>query len=169
MFPLRISAYLLNRVKDFQLKEQLLQSFFAGLSRTEIGEHTDWFCRNWLPKNLHPVGQRCLKTHLDQGHRIVMLSASPDLYVPAIASSFGIHESICTRVEFHGERCTGRLVGDNCKGDQKLTAIKHYLGWDQPQTESFAYGDSKHDLPLLNWVDRGMLVKAREAIVVKKH
>ncbi len=164
MFPLRISAYLLKRVKDFQLKQQLLRSFLGGVPREKIQEHTEWFCQNWLPKNFHPVGQRFLREHLDQGHRVVLLSASPDLYVPEVAKCFGIHETVCTQVEFQGELCTGNLIGDNCKGIHKLEAIKKHLGCEHPQSESYAYGDSEHDLPILRWVAHGIMVQRNSSI-----
>lgn len=167
MFPLRVAGYLLRVTKDVQLKQRLLESFFGGVSRSEIREHADWFCREWLPRHRHPVGIPLLQEHLERNHRVVLLSASPDLYVPDIAAALGIRETICTRVEFAGEACTGRLLSENCKGERKLVALKHYLGCDAPPFESFAYGDSRHDLPVLNWVGRGVLVKSRETVTIR--
>ncbi len=167
--PFRIGAYLLKVMRDDQLKEQLLRSFFGHVSRNQIQEHTAWFCQNWLPHKLHPVGIRLLKQHLDQNHRIVLLSASPDLYVPAIAKCFGIGETICTKVEFQSELCTGKIVGNNCKGNRKLEALKNHLGCELPPDESYAYGDSKHDLPVLQWVAYGTLLSRRYATGVKRH
>jgi phosphatidylglycerophosphatase C len=166
--PFRIAGYLLKMLRDDQLKEQLLQSFFFDVSRDVIQEHTDWFVQNWLPTKLHPIGQRFLKQHQAQGHRVVLLSASPDLYVPAIAKNLNIPECVCTQVEFQDERCIGKLIGDNCKGSRKLEAIKRHLGYDLAPDESYAYGDSKHDLPVLEWVAHGTLLRRSGAIDVKK-
>ncbi len=164
--PIQIGPYLLRIVKDWQLKERLLQSFFAGVPRDAIERHTDWFCEKWLPKRTHPLGSDFLRHHLQRGDRVVLLSASPDLYVPAIAERLGIAETVCTRVAFDRDICTGRLLGTNCKGDHKLSAIQQHLGCVRPQSVSFAYGDSRHDLPVLRWANHGVLIRSRRTLPV---
>lgn len=159
--PFRITGYLAKLYRDYQLKEQLLRSFFGRVSREQIEEHTDWFCREWLPGHLHPVGNRFLSEHLAQNHRVILLSASPDLYVPAVGRTLGISETVCTQVSFENEACTGRLIGSNCKGNEKIARVCEHLDVVEAPANSHAYGDSRHDLPLLNWVENGVLVKAR--------
>lgn len=167
-FPLRVAGYLLKVTRDFELKQALLRSFFGGHSQEELQEHTDWFCREWLPDNLHPIGMRHLHEHLDRQHRVILLSASPNLYVPQVAETLGIAEAVCTQVEFRDRVCTGTLLGDNCKGVGKLTAIQKYLNREQLPVESYAYGDSKHDLPVLRWVDAGFLISSRDSTRVAR-
>ena len=53
----------------------------------------------------------------------------------------------------------GRIDGANCKGEAKLNRLREYLGLDRWPGESFAYGDSKSDLPVLRWASTGYLVK----------
>jgi phosphatidylglycerophosphatase C len=163
LFPFRVAGYLFKLTRDFELKQTLLRSFFAGVTQQEIVEHTDRFCREWLPQNLHPVGMQRLREHLDRQHRVILLSASPNLYVPHVAEALGIAEAVCTQVEFTDNVCTGTLLGENCKGAGKVTAIQKYLNRERPGVESYAYGDSKHDLPVLRWVDSGFLISPRDA------
>ncbi len=164
MVPFQIGPYLIRLVKDHQLKQRLLRSFFYGVHRDIITQHTRWFCSTWLPNHLHTLGHGLLREHLEQNHRVILLSASPDIYVREMAAQFGIGEAVCTQVEFQDDICTGRLLGANCKGTNKLIALKNYLGCEEPQTESFAYGDSRQDLPVLKWVSHGILVKSRRTI-----
>ena len=96
--------------RDYQVKQQLLQSFFKGVSRQQIREHNEWFCKHWLPANIHPIGHQRLREHLGKCDRVILLSASPDLYVPALGRELGIEEVICTRVTFDRHICTGRLA-----------------------------------------------------------
>lgn len=165
--PFRIGGYLAKLYRDYQLKEQLLRSFFGRVSRDRIEEHTDWFCREWLPGHLHPVGNRFLSEHLAQNHRVILLSASPDLYVPSVAQALGIGEALCTQVSFENGVCTGRLIGNNCKGIEKIARVREHLEVSEAPANSHAYGDSRHDLPLLNWVENGVLVKPRASEVVQ--
>ncbi|MBD3673130.1 MAG: haloacid dehalogenase-like hydrolase [Planctomycetaceae bacterium] len=156
--PVRIAAYLARLQRDYEVKERLLTSFFRGVPQAIIQQHTVWFCQNWLPRNLHPIGLRHLQEHQQSNHRILLVSASPDLYVREVAETLGIKEVLCTEVEFDRESCTGRLQGKNCKGVEKVTRVARYLESESAPPSSFAYGDSSHDYPLLRWVDRGILV-----------
>src|SRR2546421_8145211 len=44
---------------------------------------------------------------------LALLSASPDVYVPAIAAALGFAEVLCTGVEWNGDRLVGRLTTPN--------------------------------------------------------
>jgi phosphatidylglycerophosphatase C len=112
-----------------------------------------------VARRLRPEVVARLRGHLESGHRVILLSASPDLYVPAIGRSLGIDEVICTRVEKEDGVCRGQLDGANCKGDEKVAAVIRYLGQADSPAMSYAYGDSRHDLPILRWVRHGFLVK----------
>jgi phosphatidylglycerophosphatase C len=108
-----------------------------------------------------------LRHHQAAGHRVILLSASPDLYVPAVGRALGIAEVVSTRVAVAGGRCAGHIVGDNCKGENKLEALRRHLGGDVPPPGSFAYGDSRSDLPVLRWVASGYLVRRGRLVEVK--
>ena len=153
--PLLISGYLGKLMKDYQLKQRLIGNFFADADGEWVGEHTEWFCENWLPHHLHPVGHRLLQGHLKRGHRVILLSASPEIFVPRVAQSLGIDEVVCTRVKRVDGAWQGELDGLNCKGAEKVNAIRRWLGVHDAPDDSFSYGDSKSDLAVLSWVRRG--------------
>jgi phosphatidylglycerophosphatase C len=102
-----------------------------------------------------------LTEHLTAGHRVILLSASPDLYVEAVGRALGIPEVLCTRVRRAPDGWDGALDGPNCKGDEKLARLRAHLGANTWPGESFAYGDSKSDLPVLRWATHGFLVNRR--------
>ncbi|MGH7201894.1 MAG: HAD-IB family hydrolase, partial [Planctomycetaceae bacterium] len=159
--PLWVAAYLLRLVSAQRAKQGLLEYFLGGEPSERIAEHAEWFCEVWLPSRLHPLGIELLRRHQAAGHRVILLSASPDLYVPAIGRALGIEETICTRVRSAEGRCLGVLDGLNCKGEAKLAALKDHLACDEAPPESFAYGDSAHDLPVLMWARQGVLIRRR--------
>lgn len=157
--PFVLSAYACRLMPDYAAKQRLLTGFLGGLHEDVVREHAEWFCNNWLPRRLHPIGLRHLREHQRAGHRIILLSASPDVYVPAVGRWLGIEETVCTRVCFEDGKCLGTLQGKNCKGASKLDLLKQHLGVLQPPPESYAYGDSPHDLPVLSWVHNGRLIR----------
>lgn len=153
-----IGFYLARLMKDFRLKERLIGEFFSSTSMAVVNSHREWFIEKWLPKHLHPVGIKLLRAHQENGDRVILLSASPSIYVHEIARSLSIKESICTEIAENDGRWKGKIVGTNCKGSNKTTAIKAYLRNDNALQQSFAYGDSESDRHLLARVSTGFLI-----------
>ena len=164
--PFPIALYVMRLIKDSEAKERLLISFFAGQPMERIDEHADWFCRNWLPSRLNPTVVSELKRHQEAGDRVILLSASPSIYVPAVARSLGVDEVVCTQVAMKEGRCLGRLAGPNCKGSRKLELLKNYLMSPTAPPGSSSYGDSRHDIPVLQWVSHGWLVRGKRLMPV---
>jgi phosphatidylglycerophosphatase C len=164
--PWPCGLYVTGLLRDWQLKERLMRDVLEGIELETIAEHARWLCKNWLPRKRHQVGTRLLEHHLAAGHRCVLLSASPDLYVPQIAASLGIGETVCTRVASRDGRCLGTLSGENCKGPAKLTALTDYLGCDTAPAECYAYGDSEHDRAVLEWAGNGWFVRRTRLVPV---
>jgi HAD superfamily hydrolase (TIGR01490 family) len=159
--PVWVGLYAIRVLPDYRAKQRVLVSFFRGESRAAVAEYAAAFAERWVLPRLHqPVFTR-LNEHLVAGHRVVLLSASPDLYVETIGRALGIKEIVCTRVLRTAETWDGVLLGPNCKGEEKLSRLLTHLGKDAQPTESFAYGDSPSDLPVLRWAKQGYLVSRR--------
>lgn len=163
--PLWLGLYAGRLMPDHAAKQRVLTSFFRGEPVAAVAEYAGKFHDAWLSRRLRePVVAR-LKEHLSSGHRVVLLSASPDLYVPAVGKALGIDEVVCTRVRCTADAWDGMLDGHNCKGEAKLTRLRDHLGVAEWPGESFAYGDSKSDLPVLRWATHGFLVTRRGDLV----
>jgi phosphatidylglycerophosphatase C len=157
VIPLVVLAYLSRLVSDRTAKQFLLRCFLFGEKRDDVEAHARDFC-NWIKPRLHPLGLTKLREHVDGGDRVIVVSASPDVYVPEIARSLGVEEVVCTKVRWNDELCLGMIDGENCKREAKITMLSAYLGAGaNPQTMT-AYGDSRSDLPLLCWVKNGFLI-----------
>ena len=159
--PFRLAAHLSKIVPDYQLKQSLIADFLGSFDTEIVAHHVDWFCNSWLQGALHPVGMALLEAHRSRGDRIILLSASPNIFVPKVASSIGITESVCTQIAIQDGRWTGHIVDGNCKGTMKLKRIQDYLGSDVAPQDSFAYGDSHSDRFVLNWVEHAALIRRR--------
>ncbi len=94
-----------------------------------------------------------LHWHQRQGHRCVLVSASMDIYLKPWAAAAGFDDVVCSTLEFHDGRVTGRLAGGNCYGDEKARRLAQLLG-EQDYT-LYAYGDSRGDKELLAMADYG--------------
>lgn len=158
--PIDLGLYAAGMVRDQVTKERLLRLFCGGRELEPIREYARTFFDRWLPKHWRRNVVERLEEHQRNGQRVIVVSASPDLYVPLIAESLKVSEVVCTRVGQRDGLCLGSIVGTNCKGEAKVAMLLDYLGHELPPG-SFAYGDSKSDLPLLTAVESGYLCDRR--------
>ncbi len=89
-----------------------------------------------------------LRWHLQEGHRVIVVSASFEAYVKLVASSLGVHEVVATRWEVDGAGVlTGRLDGPNVRGATKVELLTGLLGTGFRL--HYGYGNSGGDAAML--------------------
>jgi len=140
-----------------QLKAALIKSALGGCTRSEIAHWTEKFVRGLLEDGLFADARRRISAHLEAGDRLVLMSASTDLYVPAVGRSLGFHEVICTGVRWEGDRLVGDLTTPNRRGAEKARCFRE-LQQRYPQLTTVAYGNAKSDLEHLQLARHSFLV-----------
>lgn len=124
-------------------------SKFAFLGRDEqalksIGEQYSFY----LDKQMNPQAQERLKWHQQQGDKIVVVSASLNLYLVPWCQRHGF-ELICTELESVKGRLTGQYRdGDCCGVERSCRILQQYSFADYDQV--FAYGDTEEDQAMLD-------------------
>ncbi len=99
-----------------------------------------------------------IKEHRQADDRLVLMSASTDLYVPQIGAALGFAEVICTGVAFDaGGHLDGALTTANRRGAEKVRCFEA-LRQRHPGLETVAYGNAGSDLPHLVLADVPRLV-----------
>lgn len=85
------------------------------------------------------------------GAKIVIVSASSDLYMKVLPEFLPVDAVISTVCEVQAGRYTGK-IGNNCKGEEKVARIQRWLdeqGLTIDRAHSAGYGDSPSDAPML--------------------
>lgn len=129
---------------------------FRGRPLEEVRGEARNHGRDILASGLRHDTTARLRWHLDQGHRVVIVSASYEDYLHVVAAGLGEVQVLGTRVEAVDGVCTGRLDGRNCRGPEKVRRLEAWLdrnGLDRSHVTVFAYGDSSGDRELLTWAD----------------
>lgn len=120
------------------------------------------FAAELLTSRLRDDTTARLAWHRDKGHRIVLVSASYDVYLHDVATALGVEAVLATRLEVDAAgRCTGELVGANCRGPEKVRRLEHWfesVGLERAQVRLWAYGDSAGDTELLASADHPIWV-----------
>lgn len=150
-------AYLRGRIDQGELKAKVLQKTLRGYGRAELAAWTARFVPRLIERRLRRDALRAIEAHRRRGDRLVLLSASPDLYVPEIGAQLGFDETLCTGLSWQGDCLDGRLATPNRRGPEKaacVRALKHRY----PQLALAAYANESADLAHLLLADRPLLV-----------
>jgi phosphatidylglycerophosphatase C len=143
-----------------RLKSRVIRAVMGGLPRAEVDAYAERFVATLKPRGrFRPGALSTLEAHRAAGDRLVLLSASPDLYVPLVGRLLGFERSVCTEVRWRDGRLDGSLATENRRGEEKVRCLER-LRAEFPGAAVIAYGNSGSDLPHLARADRGVLVNA---------
>lgn len=146
-----------------ELKAALLHHTMRGCRHADIESWNAAFVPELLRRGVFASALQAIRRHHDAGDHLVLMSASVDLYVPAIGEALGFNETVCTAVRWDGEQLDGRLAGTNCRGEEKLRQMER-LKSQYPGAQVTAYGNSAPDLPHLLAADHAILVNPSRAL-----
>lgn len=151
--------FLINRDRG-ALKGSLLHLTLGGLSRDFLQRQATAFVAWLVPHGLFPEALAAIEHHRRAPHRLVLLSASTDLYVPLIGSALGMETVLCTRLRWRADgRLDGRLASANCRGEEKTRQLRALIERERPAAV-YAYGNSASDLSHMQLAQEAFLVNA---------
>ena len=151
--------FALGRAAHGELKGALLHAALGGLAREQLSEWTSHYVPRLIRRGMFAEGLAEVERHRKAGHHLVLMSATVDLYVPAIAAALGFDEWVCSRVRWQGDRLDGRLDGPNIRDREKAHCLRQIIG-RFPRRRIMGYGNSMPDLDHLRLVDKAVLVNA---------
>jgi phosphatidylglycerophosphatase C len=145
------------------LKSRVIRMIMGGQRREVIDVWADVFVAGLKPKRrFRPLALDVLEAHRAAGDRLVLLSASPDLYVPRIGLLLGFERTLCTEIEWQGDRLDGGLKTPNRRGEEKLRCVA-WLREQYPGHPIIAYGNSASDLDHMRETDTALLVNGNDS------
>jgi HAD superfamily hydrolase (TIGR01490 family) len=145
-----VAAMALHLVSRRRAKELVLALFLRGMVREQLEERGAAFARERLPAMLRAQAKARLDWHRARGHYCVLASASLSAYVVPWARGAGFDEVLASELAYDVRgHATGRLHGENCRGEEKLLRLRAHLG-DLSQLTLHGYGDSAADRAFLD-------------------
>lgn len=158
LLPLYALLNLLGIIGNERLKEVFLDKTLSGVRAGNLDGVIDGFIERLLETGLNRDVIAILNAHLRENDSVIMATASFDIYTRRLAERLGIKNVICTRAEIRNGIITGRLLGRNCRGEEKLKRLEEAVTEEQWK-DSIFYTDHHSDLPVLKKVSRGFLVR----------
>lgn len=154
-----LTAFFAGRIDRGALKGAVLHRLFEGLERARVEAWASRHARAVLSHGMHVDGMRALHAHQAAGDEVVLLSASPDLFVPEVGRALRVDQTICTGIRWNADHLDGRLTGQNRRGAEKTRVVRQ-LRADRPGRYAIAYGNSISDLEHMLECDEGVYVNA---------
>jgi HAD superfamily phosphoserine phosphatase-like hydrolase len=157
-----VSRYPFDRDRGL-LKSRLIRIAMGGAAKPDIGSWTDEYVAALGSEQLCPGALAAIEHHRSAGDRLVLLSASVDLYVPAIGYRFGFDQTVCTEVAWSDGRLDGALVSENRRAEEKKRCVES-LRARFAGVPFAAYGNARSDFAHLKSVEEPVLVNAGAAL-----
>ena len=147
-----------------RVRESML-ALTKGWDRAQVRQ----IVRETMLQTMEPImyaeALELMELHRAAGHRVYLVSASPEEIVLPLADLLGVDGAICSRGEVDEQGCyTGRMAF-YAYGESKATAMRELAertGLDL--AASSAYSDSGTDLPMLEAVGRPVAVNPDRAL-----
>jgi phosphatidylglycerophosphatase C len=148
--PVNLGRAAVARDRD-ALKELATQAALSGLAWDEIEGQANDFADTVVRTGLRDDTLARLRWHREQGHTVVFVSASLEVYLREIARRIGVDAVLGTRLVVDASgTCTGRLDGPNCRGPEKEVRLRRWMAENGlADVPVWAYGDSSGDDQLL--------------------
>lgn len=164
LLPAVLALYALKLRDNSFVKQQFLAAVFGGLSRADMDRAAAIFVERIMATQVRPLALERIRAHRQAGDRVILATASFDVYVDLLAQRLGVDEVVSSRMGWtDDDRVSGHLDGANCYGPEKLRRLTAFLG-QRPTATVVAYSDSHADLPLLQWADEPHAINPTEKL-----
>ncbi|MBN2178359.1 MAG: HAD-IB family hydrolase [Deltaproteobacteria bacterium] len=155
----------LNLLSEERLIEIML-TFYRGRNLDNFRQGSEQFYQDYLKPSLAPAIIQRADFHKQEGHFLVLVSASIRYLLEPVVADLGFDLLLCTDLE-EGEDgfLTGRSKGPVCiEENKRIITLKIAGEYGLDLENSYAYGDSKSDLPLLDLVGHPHVVEPSNAL-----
>lgn len=154
---LRVLPMTVRRERD-ELRALATRLVFTGVPIEQVDREAEAYAVALADAGLRDDTRKRLEWHLQQRHRVVIVSASYEQYVRVVADRLGQGRIavLATRLAVAEGVCTGALDGANCRGPEKVRRLEAWLtaeGIGRNDVIVHAYGDSAGDAEMLVWAD----------------
>lgn len=160
---------------DAVVYNEFVASFLKQHTLAQLDTWRAQYIANDIAPNVRPKAVAAIHSHVTQGHDILVVSATNAFVVKAIAQTlFGILPENVLATELELTDCdgmqgyTGKVAGRPNFQDGKIYHLEQWIANQAQQgvtySKTYAYSDSKNDIPLLQWADVAVAVSPDDTL-----
>lgn len=161
--PYIVMMLALHAVKIVSLNKAKEAIFYPIVDYSE--KELEKFYTSTLEPKINKSMKDVIEKSKSENTFIFMITASPYAYMKYFKTYGYANEVIGTELENKNNKYINKIIGNNCKGKEKIVRIDELLSKLDIEIDyenSQAYSDSKSDLPMLSLVKTGYLVNKKD-------
>ena len=147
-----IILYWMKIVSSENAKQKCFSQFFQGMTQKAFLQQCESYSLTQLKKHIRPVALERIHWHQNQGHEVIIVTASLAEWIKPWAHTENINIVIATIPEIKNGIVTGAFNSRNCKGIEKVNRFLEVFPERKTYT-LYAYGDTIGDKNLLDFAD----------------
>ncbi|MFO0550360.1 MAG: HAD-IB family hydrolase [Polyangiaceae bacterium] len=143
----------LAEMQDRRLFNEMLFTSYEGMSEDRLVILAEEAFRKVMKPALLQGARDLIRSCLDRGHEVVLVSGALDFIIKYLAAHLGATDYIANHLELKDGYATGKLLRPVVAGPEKAKLIRdHARAHGHDLDECFAYSDSYSDVPMLSIV-----------------
>ena len=143
-----IIAYYLKFYPAHRMRPKLFKQMFKGQNQDDMQTAAINYAQQLVTQHLDPALYNQFRQHQSLDHRVILVSASIDLYLAPLCKLLNI-ELICTEIQSSSTKMTGLYSTLDCSQDQKKVRILEAINIEKYE-HIYAYGNSHEDAEMLS-------------------
>ncbi len=144
-------GYKTGLISSSSVRQKAIYFGLKGLSYKTLKELGKQHSDEFLPNVIRENALDRIHWHLANGDRIIVVSASLDLYLQHWCDNLNL-ELVCNKLAVNGNILTGKYLGTDCCSAEKVRRVKSLVCLAD-YDKIYAYGDTKEDKELLAIAD----------------
>ncbi|WP_205737666.1 HAD family hydrolase [Granulosicoccus antarcticus] len=144
-------TFKLKLIPNYKAKQWMLSYFFKGMPEEKYQKLAEEYSLEQIDNILRRQAMERIMWHKEQGHKVVVVSASLECWLKPWCSKNGL-DIIATKIEIKDGILTGKFSGKNCHGIEKVNRVKGAYDLSDYK-HIWAYGDSNGDNEMLALAD----------------
>lgn len=146
-------AYAVAEVASRTLFNKMFYNNYRGMEHERLVLMGREVAEEALLTHLYGDARKRVDKAREMGLVQVIVSGSLDMIMEPFAEILGIDRVLANKLEFENGRATGRLIPPVLASKNKKTVIEAFAREENIDlTRSYAFGDSRYDLPMLECV-----------------
>ncbi len=146
-----VLGYKAGMVSGSTIRALICLAGFKGVPVDEVEAHGIRFAKEFLPGRLRGDAMARIEWHKARGDDVAVVSGGLDVYLARWCDQHGL-ELLCSSLDQHDGRLTGRYRGQQCVRAEKARRVKDRFELAR-YGRVYAYGDTAEDDDLLALAD----------------
>ncbi|GAA0746629.1 HAD-IB family hydrolase [Clostridium oceanicum] len=157
--------FYLTKIFDAGKAKEMFIGFIDGIKEDEMQDLVKEFYDEKLSTILYKDAIDTIKKLKSEGYKVYLISASAEFYLKELYNIKEVDKIIGTRFTLEDGSYKRKIIGENCKGEEKVRRLKEVLKKENIEVDfknSYMFSDSLADLPLFKLVGHPYLINAKK-------